>query len=121
MGDESSGCSDRHRSAYVCVWLSIVPRMLSRAWLLPLANRFSTVKMNIGTCPSRSLSALLMAFLKSAAISPPSALSLASRRGDGRSEEHTSELQSLMRISYAVFCLKKNKTTHNRSTQNHHY
>src|SRR3546814_5591590 len=28
-----------------------------------------------------------------------------------RSEEHTSELQSLMRISYAVFCLKKNKHT----------
>src|SRR3546814_9724649 len=28
-------------------------------------------------------------------------------RGMGRSEEHTSELQSLMRISYAVFCLKK--------------
>src|SRR3546814_6815921 len=35
----------------------------------------------------------------------------------GRSEEHTSELQSLMRISYAVFCLKKKKqkkkSTHN--------
>src|SRR3546814_4435358 len=30
-------------------------------------------------------------------------------RIDGRSEEHTSELQSLMRISYAVFCLKKKK------------
>src|SRR3546814_10041412 len=30
-------------------------------------------------------------------------------RGDLRSEEHTSELQSLMRISYAVFCLKKTK------------
>src|SRR3546814_8963417 len=29
--------------------------------------------------------------------------------GDGRSEEHTSELQSLMRNSYAVFCLKKKK------------
>src|SRR3546814_5847920 len=29
-----------------------------------------------------------------------------------RSEEHTSELQSLMRISYAVFCLKKKKITH---------
>src|SRR3546814_1084098 len=29
-----------------------------------------------------------------------------------RSEEHTSELQSLMRISYAVFCLKKNKYKH---------
>src|SRR3546814_6620185 len=33
-----------------------------------------------------------------------------------RSEEHTSELQSLMRISYAVFCLKKKKT--NSKTQN---
>src|SRR3546814_4472428 len=31
---------------------------------------------------------------------------------DYRSEEHTSELQSLMRISYAVFCLKKKKTKH---------
>src|SRR3546814_8767712 len=47
-----------------------------------------------------------------------------------RSEEHTSELQSLMRISYAVFCLKKKKKTHhiimsspthsnNMSTKNH--
>src|SRR3546814_1513374 len=35
-----------------------------------------------------------------------------------RSEEHTSELQSLMRISYAVFCLKKKKP--NRSTQETH-
>src|SRR3546814_1755737 len=33
------------------------------------------------------------------------------QRGEGRSEEHTSELQSLMRISYAVFCLKKKKNT----------
>src|SRR3546814_6693810 len=34
-------------------------------------------------------------------------------RPQGRSEEHTSELQSLMRISYAVFCLKKKKTQNN--------
>src|SRR3546814_1341590 len=34
------------------------------------------------------------------------------KRGPERSEEHTSELQSLMRISYAVFCLKKKKKTH---------
>src|SRR3546814_5411369 len=33
-------------------------------------------------------------------------------RSDTRSEEHTSELQSLMRISYALFCLKKNTTHH---------
>src|SRR3546814_8880820 len=41
-------------------------------------------------------------------------------RGDGRSEEHTSELQSLMRISSAVFCLNKTDTqtnkTHSTST-----
>src|SRR3546814_2804608 len=36
-----------------------------------------------------------------------------------RSEEHTSELQSLMRISYAVFCLKKNKTI--KSSKIHQY
>src|SRR3546814_2803269 len=36
----------------------------------------------------------------------------------GRSEEHTSELQSLMRISYAVFCLKKKKTKD--TNQTHH-
>src|SRR3546814_2038138 len=34
----------------------------------------------------------------------------ARRNRSARSEEHTSELQSLMRISYAVFCLKKKKT-----------
>src|SRR3546814_8491258 len=38
----------------------------------------------------------------------------------GRSEEHTSELQSLMRISYAVFCLKKKRkhTNKNKQTNN---
>src|SRR3546814_7581272 len=42
------------------------------------------------------------------------------RKPSGRSEEHTSELQSLMRISYAVFCLKK-KTQHkyNHQQQTH--
>src|SRR3546814_16925334 len=35
----------------------------------------------------------------------------ARREQEDRSEEHTSELQSLMRISYAVFCLKKKKKT----------
>src|SRR3546814_7681191 len=49
------------------------------------------------------------------------------RTASGRSEEHTSELQSLMRISYAVFCLKKkkDKKTHKnrhrqRSRTTHH-
>src|SRR3546814_10828064 len=41
----------------------------------------------------------------------PGYQSLAMGRRADRSEEHTSELQSLMRISYAVFCLKKKKNT----------
>src|SRR3546814_3324696 len=36
-----------------------------------------------------------------------------------RSEEHTSELQSLMRISYAVFCLKKKTTKQQQRSQSH--
>src|SRR3546814_10250142 len=39
-----------------------------------------------------------------------------SHSGGERSEEHTSELQSLMRISYAVFCLKKKNTNKQKST-----
>src|SRR3546814_9351355 len=47
---------------------------------------------------------------------------LEDRRGalDQRSEEHTSELQSLMRISYAVFCLKK-KIKYTTQTNTKHY
>src|SRR3546814_8253730 len=50
-------------------------------------------------------------------VAPPAALAagqveeVAGDIVDRRSEEHTSELQSLMRISYAVFCLKKKKKT----------
>src|SRR3546814_3322323 len=43
------------------------------------------------------------------------AVKIAFGRRWGRSEEHTSELQSLMRISYAVFCLKKKNTYNNKS------
>src|SRR3546814_3930961 len=41
------------------------------------------------------------------------------RPQSGRSEEHTSELQSLMRISYAVFCLKKKKKTKTKDRSVH--
>src|SRR3546814_3882494 len=40
-------------------------------------------------------------------------------QGVARSEEHTSELQSLMRISYAVFCLNKKKTINKRNCIDH--
>src|SRR3546814_5499336 len=52
---------------------------------------------------------------------PPATSPAMAVASSGRSEEHTSELQSLMRISYAVFCLKKKnkqyKHTERRQTQ----
>src|SRR3546814_8328554 len=45
---------------------------------------------------------------------------LAPGHTDDRSEEHTSELQSLMRISYAVFCLKNKKKTKIQNTKQSH-
>src|SRR3546814_5303850 len=48
---------------------------------------------------------------------PRGARSQGVRQAEQRSEEHTSELQSLMRISYAVFCLKKKKTNTSNTRQ----
>src|SRR3546814_7658869 len=52
---------------------------------------------------------------------PAAWLTALERYGTMRSEEHTSELQSLMRISYAVFCLKKKNTTPNMIDSNNEY
>src|SRR3546814_3114318 len=58
---------------------------------------------------ARDLSAITMRDVYDA-IGRPHLMAMGNRTdAPGRSEEHTSELQSLMRISYAVFCLKKKK------------
>src|SRR3546814_7784310 len=53
----------------------------------------------------------LRAYLDSMYARPKAPVTIATAM---RSEEHTSELQSLMRISYAVFCLKKKKPIHRK-------
>src|SRR3546814_8948345 len=50
-------------------------------------------------------------------LQPSITLTSATHRGLWRSEEHTSELQSLMRNSYAAFCLKKKNNTHKHQTK----
>src|SRR3546814_978326 len=50
-------------------------------------------------------------------VSSPSKEALTAPEAPNRSEEHTSELQSLMRISYAVFCLKKKNKNYTNITQ----
>src|SRR3546814_3587031 len=72
-----------------------------------------------GTDSSSKLSAASMkaSILRSRPASPTRPLALPvskKRRRPLRSEEHTSELQSLMRISYAVFCLKKKNKKHQK-------
>src|SRR3546814_7541386 len=81
-------------------------RSISRRIFAPLASR----------SPSSNTQILRSAIrLTPDRISPTRRITMRlylTSTGDWRSEEHTSELQSLMRISYAVFCLTKKKNKH---------
>src|SRR3546814_4723372 len=68
------------------VWTALAALIVNIAINLYVVSRYGIVGLAGATAVSASLNCLLL-----------------------RSEEHTSELQSLMRISYAVFCLKKKK------------
>src|SRR3546814_11346922 len=82
-----------------------------------LASHPAPPSLTFASALSLLENSLLALCLPACAQSQPSRLS---PRASFRSEEHTSELQSLMRISYAVFCLKKKKKkkqhTTNKST-----
>src|SRR3546814_8072126 len=79
-----------------------------------VACRFSSVVLR-----STKLSGAVTLTLELAGAFPSASAFRAPLTVYPRSEEHTSELQSLMRISYAVFCLKKKTTSHhNRPTRN---
>src|SRR3546814_7908980 len=69
-----------------------------QAWQGPSLLRYPNYKIRLGQWPKPRR-------INSSFDLPP--LRKSPRPGSDRSEEHTSELQSLMRISYAVFCLKK--------------
>src|SRR3546814_1240038 len=74
--------------------------------LFPYTTLFRSHRLQNGQGPS----SLQQARLQTSAnpLSPPAPI-MGPTMSTSRSEEHTSELQSLMRISYAVFCLKKKK------------
>src|SRR3546814_9043982 len=86
---------------------------------------YTTLFRSVPTCPSRrrtaagrSSSSHPPACPESRRCCPPfQAQQPGSPGSKRRSEEHTSELQSLMRISYAVFCLKKKNISTNNKTQ----
>src|SRR3546814_1586055 len=96
------------------------PRSTRTDTLFPYTTLFRSTIVepdgSIAVDDPRAVRALELAASWVGTISPPGVLSFKEEeaRGvfqTGRSEEHTSELQSLMRISYAVFCLKKKKKT----------
>src|SRR3546814_10589272 len=73
----------------------------ARRFRLPRLEEYADSRMILRLLPTFLVSFVIVLYLLVNYYSP------------SRSEEHTSELQSLMRISYAVFCLKKKKTYHN--------
>src|SRR3546814_10502390 len=107
-------------------------RMVTGAFERPPRNAMASLRVAAGPCdagamplhrPVRRLPALLATTLLLAACTAQapfaqlSGMLLDARLDEiSRSEEHTSELQSLMRISYAVFCLKNKKNTHTDAT-----
>src|SRR3546814_6488500 len=96
------------------------PRSTRTDTLFPYTTLFRSARQDRATGrPARGRGAGAGVRQMSAAVRPArSAADVAAAKAlflDYRSEEHTSELQSLMRISYAVFCLKK-KTNHTHIT-----
>src|SRR3546814_1385557 len=95
----------------------------ARTWRSTPSHRFSGISTAVAVAiPKRhavSLSTPVHSILTERRLLNPAPTTFSARR----SEEHTSELQSLMRISYAVFCLKKkiqsNKKSYQISTHKH--
>src|SRR3546814_5458885 len=80
------------------------------AWPIATASSPATALLPIATAhPPATASSPQATALEPAVPAGLPAVSVHSTVAAWRSEEHTSELQSLMRISYAVFCLKKKK------------
>src|SRR3546814_1587788 len=105
---------------YTTLFRSLHDRRCVRSWEQPKVKKHFRNK----TSPSRTIYAPA-AWADPRALSRRHAASLAGGQVDHldgpfafRSEEHTSELQSLMRISYAVFCLKKKKQNRNTTRIN---
>src|SRR3546814_10467753 len=110
--EQSDGWVDVYAAAYFCEARALVSEgafdeacgVIARARRVAARRRLRQLELLADICSIElqiSQGAPTQALLAAAAVIGLDALA--------RSEEHTSELQSLMRISYAVFCLKKKK------------
>src|SRR3546814_5196969 len=87
----------------LCAWFS----GRTATWLLPEFTR----GVGVNRADPRYRKIRYEGAMRRGPLMPPCDCALQMEIQARRSEEHTSELQSLMRISYAVFCLKKKKNT----------
>src|SRR3546814_6829712 len=87
------------------------PRSTRTDTLFPYTTLFRSCWCSVGGRVSHWLTSTSWAALRVRRRSAAE-VKCSARHSASRSEEHTSELQSLMRISYAVFCLKKKKKQH---------
>src|SRR3546814_1607897 len=111
---ECSNCIDCTFTWYLLFFFLMIrrpPRSTRTDTLFPYTTLFRSPRGAVTVRGSGSAAPAI------AAITGRTNSSAVTKAETGRSEEHTSELQSLMRISYAVFCLKKKK---NNKTTNEH-
>src|SRR3546814_11473773 len=85
------------------------PRSTRTATLFPYTTLFRSCLRHVLAAPGRDEVRAVIRSGGHPGRRATTAVARRARRAGSRSEEHTSELQSLMRISYAVFCLKKKK------------
>src|SRR3546814_7257166 len=99
---------------YLAIPLADLPGQHEQTSIPAPSNIICRRGRDIGQCQTQLLKARF-----AHGTSPCSSVSDLSVKPNSRSEEHTSELQSLMRTSYAVFCLKNKKTTVNDRIETH--
>src|SRR3546814_18478516 len=116
-------------SYYFCCFFLMIrrpPRSTRTDTLFPYTTRFRSPHLMAVLKKSGISSAVIMfiianaglfSFMLTRAGVPDMIGTFLAEHLTSRSEEHTSELQSLMRISYAVFCLKKKNNTTHHTTQ----
>src|SRR3546814_7257386 len=95
------------------------PRSTRTDTLFPYTTLFRSTRY--GTCNIPGMEAIRSFMVRDCGpknLFPMPQVSAITMHRRGRSEEHTSELQSLMRISYAVFCLKKKTKINQQHIQN---
>src|SRR3546814_2519840 len=115
------GALAERQSGIPLIWNRVTPDLLPAARLTP-TNDAAVTPLSLLSSGQSTLQSRRSTLMPGASVGSIGAMvANASVVARTRSEEHTSELQSLMRSSYAVFCLKKKTPGDNIKTHNNKY